>query len=235
MPNLKILGLVLAALTAIAALAVFEAGAPSAQTLTTTEFTTESDVGTTVTSEVAAGTVHEFTVGTRSIVCKKFHFEGGLPGKTTEMTIGVPKYEECSTTPFLGVSLAVTMTPGDCHYVLTGEETVGLKYGISIDVVCEGAEDMTFHVKNGSSDVCTVTMGPQAITGLWMTNVAGAPDHIVLHSDKKTIVKATIHGALCGGTAETNKEFDATYESTTRLTGSQGGKPAGLTVSHLVV
>jgi hypothetical protein len=180
--------------------------------------------------------VHEFTVGSRAIVCKKFHFEGGLPGNFTEITIAQPKYEECTTTPVLGTTFPVTVTFGNCYYKLTGEKTNALKYAVSLHLECENlGEEVVMHVKNGAKDICTLTIKPQTTTGPWFTNGGGSPDDIVLHSDKDTTFDTTIHGALCGGTEETNKEFEAIYESTTTFTGFQGGDRVDLTVSHQVI
>jgi hypothetical protein len=66
---------------------------------------------------------------------------------------------------------------------------------------------------------------------MYATNAGEGPDDVALDLNT-TQVSTTIHGSLCGGTAETNKELIAQYHGEITFKGFQGGKQVNLTVSH---
>jgi hypothetical protein len=170
-------------------------------------------------------------VGNRQFTCGVATFAGEVPGNTSDVKM-VPTYESCDTKPVLGVSLSATFTTNECYYTFTGEKTVEAgKYGVSMHLECPAEKELVIHVKSGSTDVCTVTIKPQTITGLTATNSVGTPDDIQLDANGAK-VQTTIHGTLCGADGkETNKEFEGVYEGTTTIRAYHGEGQVDLTVS----
>jgi hypothetical protein len=215
----------------LAVLGMIVLSASSVQAATTTTFTPEGNTATTITGTQIAAV--ELTVGNRVLTCGKAHFSGEIAGNTTDVKI-IPLYEECKTTPVLGISFPFTVTTNGCWYTFTGEDTIEAgKYGVSVHLECEKpGEEMVVHVKSGANDVCTVTIKPQTLSGMYLTNSGTSPDDVVLNLNGMP-TNSTIHGSLCGGTGDTSKEFASVMDGQATVKGFQGGPQVNLTVSHL--
>jgi hypothetical protein len=232
--NLKALGLAVVAVFAMSALV---ASAAQALVTTKTEITPKDSKATEITGKQEAGHEKtEFTLAGRAYICGEAHFKSEISGNTTHALV-TPKYENCESTPVLGVTFKVEITINKCWYTFTGENTVVTgKYGVSVHLECQNAgEEIVFHVKSAGSEICTLTIKPQTVTGPYVENVAGTPDSIKLNWNTANF-QGTVHGQLCGGiNSETNKEFTGEYHGVTTLKGFQGGNQVNLTVSHTEV
>jgi hypothetical protein len=165
--NLKALGLAVVAVLAMSALV---SSAAQATVTTKTTFTPEGNKPTVITGEQTAALArHEFTAGNRAFICESAHFDGEIAGNTDDVKV-TPTYTGCETTPVLGIKLPVTVTHEKCWYTFTGENTIETgKYGVSVHLDCENpGEKIVVHVKSGGTDVCTLTIFPQTITGLYV-------------------------------------------------------------------
>jgi hypothetical protein len=232
--NLKALGLAVVAVFAMSALV---ASAAQATVTTKTIITPEGNKPTVITAEQTAGlALTEITAGNRAFICSKVHFDGEIAGNTTDVKL-TPTLEGCETTPVLGIKLPVTMTHNNCWYTFTGENTIETgKYGVSVHLECQNpGEELITHIKSGGTDVCTITIKPQTITGLYVKNAGTKPDDVVLNWNTAKF-NTTIHGTLCGGSSsETNKEFVTEIHGEATVTGLQNDVQVDLTVSHTEV
>jgi hypothetical protein len=211
--NLKALGLAMVAVFAMSALVA------SAAQATVSTFTPEK--GEAATIHGVQSTTHNFQVGSRTLTCGTATFLGSVTGNTTDTKI-VPTYENCDTKPVLGISFPAVVTMNSCYYTFTGENTVATgQYGVSVHVECDSGDEIVIHVKSGSNDICTLTIKPQTATGLTATNdTSTKPDDVVLHAN--STVQTTIHGTLCGGTENTNQEFNSVYTGDTTIKAYHG-------------
>jgi hypothetical protein len=210
--NLKGLGLALVAVFAMSAMA-----ASGAQGATPTIVT--GAAGTFSGDQVG---VHEFTVGSRALNCKKAHFSGTSALSQVEMTIAF-EYKECATTPVLGISFPVTVTDNKCVYTFTNlkhtEAAGGLPtdYDADVSIICPEGKKIEVHVYNNAAhteQLCTLTIESDQtdLSGNTITNVAGSPDDLLIHHNVKVKVENHNPNAICGEATTT-----AEYHGTTTL------------------
>jgi hypothetical protein len=211
--NLKGLGLALVAVFAMSAMA-----ASGAQAATPT--IVAGAVGTFSGDQVG---VHEFTVGSRALNCKKAHFSGTSALSQAELTVTF-EYKECATTPVLGISFPVTVTPNGCTYTFTNlkhtEEGVPPKsvdYDADVSIICPAGKKIEVHVYSNAGhteQLCTLTIesNQNDLSGNTITNVAGSPDDLLIHHNVKVKVENHNPNAICGEATST-----AEYHGTTTL------------------
>jgi hypothetical protein len=188
---------------------------------------TAAEHGTAKGSQVGS---HELKVGNRLVICEETEFTGdGVATSQTLLTV-TAKYQECRTTPALGVVLQVTVTMNGCDYMFSAAGIDGSTYTATVDIVCPAGKQIELHMyKNAghTEEACTITIGPQMSKATnEITNVAGSTNDLLIHHDVD--LNVTIHGVkvLCGEGAT------ATYQGTTTLQAhNTAGAQVGLTVS----
>jgi hypothetical protein len=149
MRNIKILGLMLAAMFAMSAVAATTASAD--------EFTAETyPVTLTGSNEPESSDVFTTTAG--PVTCKKAKYVGTTTGPSTSITIA-PSYEECT-----GFGFPAVVTVNGCHYVFNivgGTSTNG-----DVDLVCPAGNQMTVVAAVAGTTKCIVHVSSQSdITG----------------------------------------------------------------------
>jgi hypothetical protein len=172
----------------------------------------------------------EITVGSRAVRCSKAHFSGPSALSMTVLTIEF-EYKECSTTPVLGISFPVTITPNGCDLEFTNLKHVVPDYTADVSIVCPKGKKIEIHVYNNAAhteQLCTITVEEDQtdLSTNTITNSEGvAPDDLLIHHNFKLKVENHNPNVICG-----NATSEAEYHGTTTLKAfDNSGKQTTLT------
>lgn len=205
--NLKVLGL---AMVAILAMSAMVATAASAQGKLTSDGPVTLDG-----VEAGAASENALTSFGGETRCPGSTYTGHEVGSTTKLVPSgstavtlTPHYNQPNCVSVSGgSSFSSTVDMNSCDYVLDLGATSGAGYAVTATVVCKNVGDHIL-VTQFSSDshafrVCSVTVGPQSVTGAVASNGTGG--HINLKGTF-TGVDATRSG-LCGASTTETGEF----------------------------
>jgi hypothetical protein len=227
--NLKVLGLALAAVLAVAAFAASSASAAGFKCEEAPCVLTGTTENTTVEEK------HElFKAAGVSIKCHG-EFEATQKAKTAETLTVTPTYTACTGNP------APTVTTNHCAYVFGA--TTNAEEHATVEIECEGPEEPTNRIVVHVPNVCTLTFGPQVLKGgVHYTNLG----------EGTVTVKATVKEIVFTKTAPPPPESNfcglitgkGTYESTaivhcykdegSELTGTEKTTPTSTATKHSV-
>lgn len=178
--NLKVLGLALAAVLAMTAVAASSASA---------HYVFTSEAGSTSVTGSQIGK-HKFTTGGQSVECSIAKFSGTQTGTSAnELTI-TPTYETCT---YAGKTTHVTMN--GCDYLFTGATTADGKHGI-VHVKCPVGKVIEVHITDFPSAglTCTLTIAAQTPAGGYTANNAAVGKDVEVNATASGI-KITPHGS----------------------------------------
>ena len=166
--NLKVLGMLLASMFAITAMAAATASAANFHAEVEPTYLTGSSTGN-----------HVFKASGAEVVCTGATFTGEAPTLTKETQISHPSYSGCT---FLEEAAAVDTT--GCDYELFA--------GGRVDVECSGS-----NVIKVTTSACTLSFGSQTTTGgATYTNAgSGTTRDVTVHSS--TVATFSKSGPLC--------------------------------------
>lgn len=232
--NLKAMGLVLAAIFAVSAVAASAASAQQGVLTSDGPVTldmTETGVGKNATTMFGekiecAGSIytgHQFNVTPHQPIL----------GPDSTITVS-PHYNNANCTSFPGPRKA-TITMNGCDFVFHIGNTVGFdQYALSADIVCPVGRQIEKHVylapDNEEMTFCTYTIKPQAgLVGAHVTTTTGVGIHDLDITGAFNNIHVEKHG-LCGfGTTNFGKwDIDLTVKGT-----DPGGHPTPITISDL--
>ena len=241
--NLKVIGIMLAALFALSA------GAASTASAQQGTITSTGPVVVTGTETGAAGS-NAWTMFGLKIECPGSTYSGGLnnttphqglPSGSTTVTIS-PHYADephgCLVTPG---NFRLTVDMNGCDYLIhVGITTGGVAgtYGFNTDVVCPAGQEISRTIFTNTADLtagkvmCVQHVPPQVgLTGGHVTQTTGG--HLGLTGPikgiKMTETASPTHGLLCPKKETTSAEFDI---DVTVAGETVGGVPTALTLSH---
>ncbi|HET8862666.1 MAG TPA: hypothetical protein VFM94_05390 [Solirubrobacterales bacterium] len=231
--NLKALGLALVAVFALSATTASAASAQTQGTLTTSDGTAKTLLGT-VDEDFLTG--NSFTAFKEVVECTKTLYTGhkwnvtpheAVPHKATTATI-TPHYSDCFAFPG---ELPATVFLNGCDYVVHIGETTGLsgnEYKATADIVCPPNKTIQIGVYSSSTHgllLCTLdVMSATGVGGAeWVHNKAGEGDDIDLAGTFKpfTVVKS----GLCGSATDKEGKLDVN----TTIEASDG---TAVTITH---
>jgi len=216
--NLKVLGLVLAAVFAFGALSVSSA---SAVTSIKGKFWADG-VNWHVFGEQPAGKPHIFYVAGGKLTCEVAKFTGETVATTDTESITVqPAREKCTLhNEVLGTTTPATVTTNGCTYTFTihshetkgGEGTVADQFSGDFHLLCPPEKRIEIHVFKGVNHTeltCTWDVNPQTIDKI------DYEDHtkskITVTATKSPVkVTRTSGGLLNCGAAEATAEYEGT-------------------------
>lgn len=218
--NLKILGLTMVAMAAIAGVAAASASA---------HFHAENAGTTSVTGSQT--NTHEFTVNTGTVTCSTANFGGSQSGETAESLTITPVYEGC-TNSLLG---SMTVNMNGCYYTFTvTETTTETTTDGAVHIICETGKEIEVKRTSGTQ-VCTVKVPPQTPVGGIeyhnKTDEAGVPKTMYVEvTANVTGLHYTQSGILClGGTGSFT---NGTYTGKVKEVGKNAGEErVGITVT----
>jgi len=224
--KLKAMG---AALVAVLAISALVASAAQAQ------FTVEGGGSATVTME-ASSTNQTLKAAFGSIKCKKLHGTGSFTSGANELTIENVEYTECSA--LAGLDPVTVDFNTHCHYIFTSNTTSNPKKE-EVHLSCsEGSITITFfpsgtptpHEEHASPICVFHIFAPETATQTFPVTY----DNVTLANGKMGVevtfsevaLNTTHEGSLCGSGEETMH-----YTGTSRVSGTSGGSPVGITVT----
>jgi hypothetical protein len=228
--NLKALGILLAAVFAIGAVAASAASAQQGVLTADGPVTldmTETGIGQNATTMFGEKIECQGTVYTGHQYNVTPHMP--IPGPTTTITV-TPHYNNANCTSFPGPHKA-TITMNGCDFVFHIGNTIGADlYAVFADIVCPAGQQIEKHVymapNNEAMSICTYTIKPQAgLFGAQVTTTTGGNDIDIRGSFQNIHVEK--HG-LCGAGTTNFGEWD--IDLTVKGTGP-GGQPTGVTVT----
>jgi hypothetical protein len=182
----KALGLTLVAMFAMSAL--------SASAASAAEFRHEGGEDAKVTASNAGEGAHVFTAGLiGNISCSTATFTGTAFVTSPQATVEVsPTYSGCT---FLGVSNVKVNMEG-CEYQFNTPTGSG-PYSGSVTITCPVGKKINFEASG-----CKVEVGPQTVSSVSYTNLAGPPKAVTV---KSNVTGITYTGsALCPGAQGTH-------------------------------
>lgn len=190
--NLRLLGLALAAVFALTAVAASAAMAE--------EFHSEKETTTLLGKQTET---HKFVTSVGTVTCEVAEFKGTVTGTkkaendfaNPEVTIH-PTYEKCKLS---GININVTVTTTGCNYRFYN---VATKSG-PVDVVCETGKEITV-----AGTGCTVKVpGQTGLKTVEYANEGTGTGRTVKVTAKVTGIKYTTSGFLCGTSSKENGEY----------------------------
>jgi hypothetical protein len=242
--NLKVLGIALAAVFAMSAVAAAVASAQQGTLTSTGPVTLDAtELGANANRLEAFGAFVECEGST--YVAHKFNVtpHGFIPSGSTTATL-TPKYKETKgTEPNCVGSLGTraTIDMNGCDYVIhLGETTGGVNgtYGVTFDVVCPTGKEITVtvwlsenaHTTEPTGAKCTLHVPPQTgLKGAHATDT-GSGDITLTGPVTGITVKQTRHSILCpAGTHEAAAKFQLNVT----VTGTnEAGGATSISLSH---
>ncbi len=228
--NLKALGLALAAVFAMSAVAALTASAQ--QGVLTSDGPVTLDMFETGIGQNAT------TMFGQKIECPGSVYTGhqynvtphqAIFGPANTITV-TPHYNNADCTSFPGPHKA-TITMNGCDYVFHIGNTVGAdRYALIADIVCPIGQKIEKHVYNAPNaedfSICTYTIPPQAgLVGAQVTTTTATDDLDITGSFNNVHV---IRHGMCGAATTNAAQFD--LDLTVTGTGP-GGQPTGITVT----
>jgi hypothetical protein len=203
--NLKVLGLALVAVLALAATMASSASA------TNKYFHSNAD-STSLTGEQT--NVHVFKTTAGELTCEKAHFKGSQVGKTSqEVTINTIEYINCHIIIF-GSTVAMTVKTNECDYRFTAQKTNGVNIEAeTVHLICPAGKKIQI-----SGAGCTVEVGEQTLSKVSYSNVGEMVD---VNADVANIVYN--HSGFTCGTGSGN---NGTYKGNVTVTSTDtAGNP----------
>jgi hypothetical protein len=171
MKHLKIFGLAIVAMFALSAAAVSSASA--------TEFHASVAPGTLLSKLV--GGPHKFKTSAGTVECTSANGEGAITANLALIQLVLVHYAGCKVTAPISANADVTLA----DYLFSADGTVQL--------------DNTVTILPLSPDVCTITVGPQTLSGITYANIAGPPMEIEVKANVSSIHYTIIGGGgFCG-------------------------------------
>lgn len=221
MRNIKILGLMLAAMFAMSAVAATAASAD--------EFTSEvAPVTLTGTSE--SGFTDEFTTTAGVVKCPKATYKGTQATVSTTTATVTPDYED---QPCTGFGFPATIDVNECQYVFHingGTSTEG-----TVDVECPAGKEITITATSAGTEKCTVHVPTQTsipgtvkFSGIGSGTTREITVDVNLTGVKYTHTKGTGIGACTAGSAS-----NGTMKAKATVTGESGSTHVGLFLSNV--
>ena len=238
--NLKVMGLALAAVFALSAVAASAASAEPAL------FTAE--VGAGETAKVHGGQTEAFgdtfTVNGNPLSCEVAEVSGkaGTAGPSSTTVSLKPEYENCHVIALGFITLPATVTVNGCEYKFNATkntpdtESNNTPFGADLTIVCPENQQIEIHVyedatKHANDEpLCTYDIEPQTVNShIQLTNHANSPNDIIAHVTSLPIeLDNTKQSSLCGETTHPN----AIYNGEDTLTAEdEAGNPVNSSVS----
>lgn len=219
--NLKRLGLMLAAMGVLGAMAASAAQATPEFTAfnpSTYEHPSEASLHATQMESLEGSATHDFTAGGGTVKCSTATFTGTLTAPASSTLTAAPTYSECKAS--FGETTHVAMNGCEYLFHLETEPTEG-EYTGTIDLLCPESEGPTLTVTtSGGGNKCVLHIEPDQ-EGLGTVDFREAGGEMEAEATVTGLAYTATGGFFnCGVTEGTHT--DGTYEGNVTATAKEG-------------